>query len=123
MQCIGVGEGVIEGIPPPCMTPTPTPTPDTLIQGFALYEVMLPLQLYKEIIMAVTKSFSSLRSSSTKVITAVGYTAAAVQLLARATVVGAARLNEYLSEDMGEEATKLLAQIDSELHNTDTNEQ
>ena len=38
MQCIGVGEGVIEGIPPPCMTPTP----DTFIQGFALYEVMLP---------------------------------------------------------------------------------
>lgn len=97
---------------------TPTPTPDTLIQGFALYEVMLPLQLYKEIIMAVTKSFSALRSSSTKVITAVGYTAAAVELVARATVVGAARLNEYLSEDMGAEATKLVAQIDSELHNT-----
>ena len=116
MQCIGVGEGVIEGIPPLCMTPTPTP--DTLIQGFALYEVMLPLQLYKEIIMAVTKSFSALRSSSTKVITAVGYTAAAVELVARATVVGAARLNEYLSEDMGAEATKLVAQIDSELHNT-----
>ena len=112
MQCIGVGEGVIEGIPPPCMTPTP----DTLIQGFALYEVMLPLQLYKEIIMAVTKSFSALRSSSTKVITAVGYTAAAVELVARATVVGAARLNEYLSEDMGTEAKALVAQIDSELH-------
>ena len=101
-------------VSPPCMTPTPTP--DTLIQGFALYEVMLPLQLYKEIIMAVTKSFSALRSSSTKVITAVGYTAAAVELVARATVVGAARLNEYLSEDMGEEAKKLVAQIDSELH-------
>ena len=97
---------------------TPTPTPDTFIQGFALYEVILPLQLYKEIIMAVTKSFSALRSSSTKVITAVGYTAAAVELVARATVVGAARLNEYLSEDMGAEATKLVAQIDSELHNT-----
>lgn len=68
--------------------------------------------------MAVTKSFSALRSSSTKVITAVGYTAAAVELVARATVVGAARLNEYLSEDMGAEATKLVAQIDSELHNT-----
>lgn len=37
---LGVGEGVIEGIPPPCMTLTPTP--DTFIQGFALYEVMLP---------------------------------------------------------------------------------
>ena len=114
MQCIGVGEGVIEGIPPPCITPTPTP--DTFIQGFALYEVMLPLQLYKEIIMAVKHSFSALRSSSTKVITAVGYSAAAVELTARCLVVGAARLNEYLSEDMGEEAKKLVAQIDSELH-------
>ena len=66
--------------------------------------------------MAVKHSFSALRSSSTKVITAVGYTAAAIELVARATVVGAARLNEYLAEDMGEEATKLVAQIDSELH-------
>lgn len=104
------------------MTPTPTPTPDTLIQGFALYEVMLPLQLYKEIIMAVTKSFSAIRASSTKVITAVGYTAAAVELVARATVVGAARLNEYLSEDMGEESKKLVAQIDCELHNASSDD-
>ena len=66
--------------------------------------------------MAVKHSFSALRSSSTKVITAVGYTAAAVELVARATVVGAARLNEYLAEDMGEEAKKLVAQIDCELH-------
>ena len=66
--------------------------------------------------MAVKHSFSALRSSSTKVITAVGYTAAAIELVARATVVGAARLNEYLAEDMGEEAKKLVAQIDSELH-------
>ena len=66
--------------------------------------------------MAVKHSFSALRSSSTKVITAVGYTAAAVELVARATVVGAARLNEYLAEDMGEEAKNLVAQIDCELH-------
>ena len=66
--------------------------------------------------MAVKQSFSSIRASSTKIITAVGYTAAAVELVARATVVGAARLNEYLSEDLGEEAIKLIAQIDSELH-------
>lgn len=66
--------------------------------------------------MAVKHSFSALRSSSTKVITAVGYTAAAVELVARATVVGAARLNEYLAEDMGTEAKALVAQIDSELH-------
>ena len=107
------------------MTPTPTltPTPDTLIQGFALYEVMLPLQLYKEIIMAVKQSFSAIRASSTKVITAVGYSAAAVELLARATVVGAARLNEYLSEDLGTEATKLIAQIDSELHQTSSDDE
>ena len=72
--------------------------------------------------MAVKHSFSAIRASSTKVITAVGYTAAAVELLARATVVGAARLNEYLSEDMGEEALKLLAQIDSELHQTSSSD-
>lgn len=66
--------------------------------------------------MAVKHSFSALRSSSTKVITAVGYTAAAVELTARVLVVGAARLNEYLSEDLGPEAAKLVAQIDSELH-------
>ena len=72
--------------------------------------------------MAVKKSFSALRSSTTKIITATGYTAAAVELTARCLVVGAARLNEYLSEDLGPEATKLVAQIDSELHpssNTD----
>lgn len=96
-----------------------TPTPDTLIQGFALYEVMLPHQLYKEIIMAVKPSFSALRASGSKVITAIGYSAAAVELTARAMVVASARLNEYLASDMGAEATKLVAQIDSELHNTD----
>lgn len=66
--------------------------------------------------MAVKKSFSSLRASTGKIITAAGYTAAAVELSARVLVVGAARLNEYLSEDLGPEATKLVAQIDSELH-------
>ena len=66
--------------------------------------------------MAVKHSFSALRSSSTKVITAVGYTAAAVELTARVLVVASARLNEYLSEDMGAEAKALVAQIDSELH-------
>lgn len=65
--------------------------------------------------MAVKQSFSATRASATKLVTAVGYSAAAVQLLARATVVGAARLNEYLSEDMGAEARKLVAQIDTEL--------
>ena len=68
--------------------------------------------------MAVKQSFSALRASSSKIISAVGYSAAAVELTARVLVVGAARLNEYLSEDMGEEAKKLVAQIDSELHNT-----
>lgn len=65
--------------------------------------------------MAVKQSFSATRASATKLVAAVGYSAAAVQLLARATVVGAARLNEYLSEDMGAEARKLVAQIDTEL--------
>lgn len=68
--------------------------------------------------MAVKKSFSSVRASATKIVTATGYTAAAIELTARCLVVGAARLNEYLSEDLGPEATKLVAQIDSELHNT-----
>ena len=72
--------------------------------------------------MAVKHSFSSIRASSTKIITAVGYTAAAVELVARATVVGAARLNEYLAEDLGPEAEKLVAQIDSELHNSSDGE-
>ena len=66
--------------------------------------------------MAVKKSFSSVRASATKIITATGYTAAAVELTARCLVVGAARLNEYLSEDLGPEASKLVAQIDNELH-------
>ena len=69
--------------------------------------------------MAVKKSFSSLRASTGKIITAVGYTAAAVELTARCLVVSAARLNEYLSEDLGPQAAHLVAQIDSELHNTD----
>lgn len=74
--------------------------------------------------MAVKKSFSSVRASATKIITATGYTAAAVELTARCLVVGAARLNEYLSEDLGPEATKLVAQIDSELHpDTSSDEQ
>ena len=72
--------------------------------------------------MAVKKSFSALRSSTTKIITATGYTAAAVELLARATVVAAARLNEYLSEDMGAEAKALVAQIDSELHSSSSSD-
>lgn len=65
--------------------------------------------------MAVKKSFSSIRASTTKIITATGYTAAAVELTARCLVVGAARLNEYLSEDLGSEAKKLVAKIDAEL--------
>lgn len=65
--------------------------------------------------MAVKKSFSSIRASATKIITATGYTAAAVELTARCLVVGAARLNEYLSEDLGSEAKKLVAKIDAEL--------
>mgnify|MGYP004676642009 CR=1 FL=1 len=65
--------------------------------------------------MAVTKSFSSVRASATKIITATGYTAAAVELTARCLVVGAARLNEYLGEDLGTEARKLVAKIDAEL--------
>lgn len=72
--------------------------------------------------MAVKKSFSSLRASTGKIITAAGYSAAAVELTARCLVVGAARLNEYLSEDLGPEAVKLIAQIDNELHNTDTSD-
>ena len=65
--------------------------------------------------MAVKKSFSTVRASGAKVAAAVGYTAAAIQLSARAVVVATARLNEYLSTDMGAEARKLVAQIDSEL--------
>jgi hypothetical protein len=65
--------------------------------------------------MAVKQSFSTLRASGSKVIEAVGYTAAAISLSSRALVVGAARLNEYLAQDMGTESKKLLAQIDSEL--------
>lgn len=65
--------------------------------------------------MAVKQSFSTLRASGSKVIEAVGYTAAAISLSSRALVVGAARLNEYLSQDMGSESKKLLAQVDTEL--------
>ena len=65
--------------------------------------------------MAVKKDFSTMRASGAKVVAAVGYTAAAVQLSARAMVVATARLNEYLASDMGAEAKKLVAQIDSEL--------
>jgi hypothetical protein len=72
--------------------------------------------------MAVKKSFSSLRSTTAKVVTAVGYTAAAVELTARCLVVGAARLNVYLAEDLGPEAEKLVAQIDSELHSSQSDE-
>lgn len=65
--------------------------------------------------MAVKKDFSAARASAAKVVAAVGYTAAAIELLARATVVAGARLNEYMASDMGAESRKLLAQIDSEL--------
>lgn len=68
--------------------------------------------------MAVKQSFSVLRASGNKIVEAVGYTAAAVSLSSRALVVGAARLNEYLSQDMGAESKKLLAQIDAELKGT-----
>lgn len=71
--------------------------------------------------MAVKKSFSSVRASATKIVTAAGYSAAAIELTARVLVVASARLNEYLSEDLGPEATRLVAQIDSELH-PDTSE-
>ena len=43
--------------------------------------------------MAVKKDFSTLRASGSKVISAVGYTAAAIELSSRALVIGAARLN------------------------------
>ena len=95
-----------------------TPTPDTFIQGFALYEVMVPHQLYKEIIMAVKKDFSAARASAAKVITAVGYSAAAIELSSRALVVAAARLNAYLESDMDAAGKKLIAQIDAELKGT-----
>ena len=65
--------------------------------------------------MAVKKDFSTLRASSTKVVTAVGYTAAAVQELGRALLVSAVRLNSYLQSDMDCNAQKRLSQIDSEL--------
>lgn len=68
--------------------------------------------------MAVKKDFSTLRASGAKVISAVGYTAAAVELSSRALVIGAARLNSYLSEDLSAEGKKLVAQIDAELKGT-----
>lgn len=68
--------------------------------------------------MAVKQSFSTLRASGTKVVSAIGYTAGAVELSARALVIGAARLNEYLASDMGVEAKKLVAKLDAELKGT-----
>lgn len=65
--------------------------------------------------MAVKKDFSTLRASGSKVVEAVGYTAAALSLSSRALVVAAARMNEYLASDMGAEAKKLVANIDSQL--------
>lgn len=65
--------------------------------------------------MAVKKSFSHLRASGAKVVAAVGYTAAAVELTSRAMVIAAAKLNTYLSSDMDEQGKKLIAQIDNEL--------
>lgn len=56
-----------------------------------------------------------MRASGAKVIVAVGYTAAAIELSSRALVIGAARLNSYLSEDLPVEGKRLLAQIDAEL--------
>lgn len=65
--------------------------------------------------MAVKKDFSAARASAAKVVTAVGYTAAAVELSSRAFVVAAVRLNSYLESDMDAQGKKLLAQIDAEL--------
>ena len=42
--------------------------------------------------MAVKKDFSALRASGARIVTAVGYTAAAIELSSRAMVVAAARL-------------------------------
>lgn len=67
--------------------------------------------------MAVKKDFSVARASAAKVISAVGYSAAAVELSSRALVVAAARLNAYLESDLDATAKKLVAHIDSELHN------
>lgn len=65
--------------------------------------------------MAVKKDFSALRASGARVVTAVGYTAAAIELSSRAMVVAAARLNAYLQSDMDAEGKKLLAKIDTQL--------
>lgn len=65
--------------------------------------------------MAVKKDFSALRASGSKVITAVGYSAAAMQEAARALLVGAVRLNSYLESDMDANAKKRLTKIDNEL--------
>lgn len=65
--------------------------------------------------MAVKKDFSALRASGSKVVTAVGYTAAAIELSSRAMVVAAARLNAYLESDMDAQGKKLIAKIDAEL--------
>ena len=65
--------------------------------------------------MAVKKDFSTLRASGAKVVSAVGYTAAAIELSSRALVIGAAILNAYLSKDLSVEGKRLVAQIDSEL--------
>lgn len=65
--------------------------------------------------MAVKKDFSALRASGSKIVTAVGYTAAATQEAARALLVGAVRLNSYLESDMDANAKQRLIQIDNEL--------
>ena len=65
--------------------------------------------------MAVKKSFSTLRASGNKVISAVGYTAASIELGARALVIASAQLNDYLSKDMSAEAKKLVIKIDNQL--------
>ena len=67
--------------------------------------------------MAIKKDFSAARASAAKVMTAIGYSAAAIEISSRALVVAAARLNAYLESDMDATAKKLVAQIDSELHN------
>lgn len=65
--------------------------------------------------MAVKKSFSTLRASGNKVVSAVGYTASAVELGARALVIASAQLNDYLAKDMSAEAKKLVSKIDNQL--------
>lgn len=68
--------------------------------------------------MAVKKDFSAARASAAKVITAAGYTAAAIELTSRAAAVAAARLNAYLESDMDSAGKKLICQLDAELKGT-----